>query len=840
MKQNKNIFINWSTFKRVFALNPALIFNNDAILETLKTKVDSKFFDSSFEDERDEEIDNSNTYELMHELELDSFDLANDSYIEILASNFHKYKQEAENFLLNELKISKENLKIISLSTKKEVKIRQTLELIQHALDLNLELLILNPVLGFDKFQNDHTFTFLYNPFALYIKDQKISIFLLSYTSTSKYETYYLSYYLYNIAKKLNLEINSIKNIIIDPRDKIFNTPKKNKLSFLITEAAWVSNTITKSKSLPYLDYLNNLEFFMKKSGLGLEFFNATFENATSQNYPINFVKYPFNNSFLACAKNNKIEQEIWVINKASYKIELLSSLNSFYDSIKDDLPINKYQGHFRFQNMFAAFEYPNIEAYKLVIPNLKPITKKQAIKEFFRFQDFNWYLKLIIKAFLEFNSEINVNAILFFAKYYDSNEQDNVKSLNIVNNWLNQSKVNYLINYDWIEINDFFIKEAKEITNLLREYLLKSENFEYIQYSGKFKKTKDIRSIQLLKDSINDFNSIPSSFNIETLNIIKNIHIKDALISWYDYEGFSDIFPPVDGIASYNQVVCQVSVITTKNGIEQSCENIVKDPKNITCQDFVEIIDAIYKDKCHYYVVYNKGYENTRNNEILKLVRNKIFNELDLEFGKWLMQRYNNTLESAYKLFAHKIEHINSNTIDLADVFTPKKLDDDQSQNTFYFSQEANEIKIINNVTKPQTSLPIAYIQLSYLKSFYSIKKIEKFITENNIKVKNIITPYSTLKIQKGTMAMKEAINRFLEATNDSVWENNIVPELKKYCENDVRAMIMVYDLIMYLAKIFFGNIDAYEYKLDNSNGFVTLGKYQLKNNELSFDLIN
>ncbi|UWV83219.1 hypothetical protein [Mycoplasmopsis cynos] len=44
----------------------------------------------------------------------------------------------------------------------------------------------------------------------------------------------------------------------------------------------------------------------------------------------------------------------------------------------------------------------------------------------------------------------------------------------------------------------------------------------------------------------------------------------------------------------------------------------------------------------------------------------------------------------------------------------------------------------------------------------------------------------------------MQEAISRYLGATNKAVWENTICPELKKYCENDVRAMIMVYDLIM------------------------------------------
>ncbi|TQC54248.1 DUF2779 domain-containing protein, partial [Mycoplasmopsis cynos] len=117
-------------------------------------------------------------------------------------------------------------------------------------------------------------------------------------------------------------------------------------------------------------------------------------------------------------------------------------------------------------------------------------------------------------------------------------------------------------------------------------------------------------------------------------------------------------------------------------------------------------------------------------------------------------------------------------------------------------------EFNIKNNdfiFKKPNEKvLSICKLPLFYakdLKFFSSIKKVEKFITENKLKLRNLITPYSELKIQKGQMAMQEAISRYLGATNKAVWENTICPELKKYCENDVRAMIMVYDLIMHVA---------------------------------------
>jgi hypothetical protein len=47
--------------------------------------------------------------------------------------------------------------------------------------------------------------------------------------------------------------------------------------------------------------------------------------------------------------------------------------------------------------------------------------------------------------------------------------------------------------------------------------------------------------------------------------------------------------------------------------------------------------------------------------------------------------------------------------------------------------------------------------------------------------------------------MAMEIGIKRALNLINDQKW-NLISKKLKEYCENDVRAMIMVYDFVLKL----------------------------------------
>ncbi|MCU9937890.1 hypothetical protein NW731_05760 [Mycoplasmopsis felis] len=45
-------------------------------------------------------------------------------------------------------------------------------------------------------------------------------------------------------------------------------------------------------------------------------------------------------------------------------------------------------------------------------------------------------------------------------------------------------------------------------------------------------------------------YREIDNFFHIDALNILIKLHKKNARICWYDYEGFSDLYPPMNRIA--------------------------------------------------------------------------------------------------------------------------------------------------------------------------------------------------------------------------------------------------------------------------------------------------
>ena len=61
------------------------------------------------------------------------------------------------------------------------------------------------------------------------------------------------------------------------------------------------------------------------------------------------------------------------------------------------------------------------------------------------------------------------------------------------------------------------------------------------------------------------------------------------------------------------------------------------------------------------------------------------------------------------------------------------------------------------------------------------------------------MIKPYKSLEVQNGLMAMNKAIQRYLDAIGNKEW-NDVSKQLKAYCENDVKAMIMVYHFVLFL----------------------------------------
>ncbi|CAT04991.1 Domain of uncharacterised function(DUF2779) [Mesomycoplasma conjunctivae] len=231
-----------------------------------------------------------------------------------------------------------------------------------------------------------------------------------------------------------------------------------------------------------------------------------------------------------------------------------------------------------------------------------------------------------------------------------------------------------------------------------------------------------------------------------------------DKKIVWFDFEAFSLPYPAIDYTSPYQQLVFQVSIITTLNGeiIEQDFDktNLVFDPINYNWKNCFQIIDSIYSEDADWYIVFNKSYEESKLKEMLKIIEKTIkadFNPDGLE------------INNKIKAYQDKVNKIISKIIDLKDPF-------------------AN-----------------AMVILSDLKAFYSIKKIEYFITKYNYQLKRLITPYKSLAVQNGLQAMKYGIDRYLNFIGDNEWIMR-KKELQIYCQNDVIAMIMVWDFLNFI----------------------------------------
>ena len=292
---------------------------------------------------------------------------------------------------------------------------------------------------------------------------------------------------------------------------------------------------------------------------------------------------------------------------------------------------------------------------------------------------------------------------------------------------------------------------ENKNWANLVKKHASIYEGF-----NGRFISKKNIINQE-------NINQIASNSKKDTLNHILNLSkpkifqkqfiqkiindLKNKIV-WYDFEAFSIPLCPLDGFLPYQQVVSQVSTIVTDNMKEQNNNNIVIDPKNINHNHLWEIINHIYQ-KDHKYVVYNQSYENTRLKEMSQI-----------------LTKFNHPKAS----LAHKmVDTIIDNTIDLADIFNVM----------------SKEIKLL----------------IPNLKGKHSIKLVEKYITKASFNLPYKIKEYKNLNIKSGLFAMEAANNRALNITGDNEWQV-IKKDLQEYCENDVRAMIMVYYLVEHIFK--------------------------------------
>ena len=337
------------------------------------------------------------------------------------------------------------------------------------------------------------------------------------------------------------------------------------------------------------------------------------------------------------------------------------------------------------------------------------------------------------------------------------------LKSLNVMET-IDSGKLTDKIPFPNIDVAIKFIeksRESKEInpqltydntdwgTNSQWDELLEHTGHMFAGVSGNVFTKKEIAfdsyKDSLIWDKISKLDKAIVNNKMNALKIIKPI-LKSKRVVWYDFEGYSLPFAPLDGVPPYGQLVFQVSIIETENNVETVQDHIVVDPKTISLDDLFGIVEAVYSNKADTYVVYNKAYENTRIKEIVKL----------------LYEAHDDRKLKAKQMY----EWILENTVDLYDLF-------------IISSKHADPAILLNDQ-----------------KARASIKNVEKHITKNKIDLPRKITPYKELEVQNGTMAMNLAIERSLGIIGDKEWEEKVAM-LKKYCENDVRAMIMVYDFV-------------------------------------------
>ncbi|WP_027121216.1 UU173 family protein [Mycoplasma leonicaptivi] len=836
----KEIEINWSIFKNVLSLNPALIFNSQNFEEFMIQKINQKNSQNdNYELENDEDLDDEENGEFkyfaefeqigslneLHNLnsifEIDKEDDVSDSFIQIRYDNYLNYKKNAINFLIKQKQYSSLEIEYISLTSKKDSKFITTLNFINNS----DKKLLIDPYVAWT-FDQDQEIKINYGLGSLALEKTKngLVLYFLSYSTKSKFELYYKSFYAYNLFKNNGIELYDIQTIVIDPVFKHYAEIKKNELEFNFSRAASKTtsafkngkNTNVDEKLLSVLSGLRQcgiIESLIGSYALNSGKMDAVFCDVST-------IDEINKTSFITVAKTR---------NFANNTLSLEKEILQVYKTNDQDILklSNKLKND---QDLKIPFKL----TYKKEIMDIKPFT---------------WYNKLVLSSYKRYGNSVNINDIKYFAQFNPSIEEDYNDLIQILDKFIENNLVIHNIDNDSNFYIDKLNKDGKNIKNLVFENEL-GEEFKILAGGYYSKQAKN--NVLLWNKANKDFFNKEEYFNVNTLNLIKELHIKDAKICWYDYEGFSDIFPVLDGVPAYNQVVNQVSIIVTQNGNEILKENIVLDPKTMDLKDLVQMLFKIASDN-NYFVVYNKNYENTRNKEIAKLVRQKCLQN-DQKFINWFLNyTKQETINAAIIYFEiNTLNKINNNTIDLADIFAkrdPLTTKAEVLDNVKILNFNNSEV-ITKNVAQNDLESFISkngfgskikelkFINIHFLKHFYSIKKIENLITESGFLLKTLITPYKDLVIKKGTMAMLEAQNRFYGATSDIIWENNIVPELKKYCENDVKAMIMVYEFIMFIARMCFSNIDDFEYQLDKEN--IQNIKYVAKNDKITIESVS
>lgn len=500
---------------------------------------------------------------------------------------------------------------------------------------------------------------------------------------------------------------------------------------------------------------------------VNLFFKNQIIESAKKQNKNILFINEKNNelafNKTMQAINNKEID---WIINPVFIYEDLLikpslykkdvHELSSLINSSKTKL-INYIQAYFEVNvmkllkltvNDYSFFTYDNKFQYK-DSPDLK-----------FKESNYCWTQKNSPSS--DMKTPID--------KYVKKTIIEKINTNIVIQNRTSSKSVGFVYSFDdyinrirlaknetkFVEIN------KDDLTNWGENpFFLDIFPFEKIKsqrVSGNLLQKKDL--LDILKKEVNENDLIKNKLSLKLVNKKENMFNFDVILDmikqienlnciWYDFEGFSMPYVIFKNTKPYQQLVFQVSVIKTiDDKIVGKSNNLVIDPQTINVNDFKEIVDAIYDENANKYIVYNRNYEHKKLREIKNIFK------YELE-------------KSEYDNYCQKMDHIINNTFDLLELFA---------------------------ITKAKEKIPPIF--LYELKGYSSIKKIENYITQNNIILPTMITPYKNLEVQNGLMAMNKAIQRYLGTIGDIEWEN-VKQELAKYCENDVKAMIMVYHFV-------------------------------------------
>lgn len=297
---------------------------------------------------------------------------------------------------------------------------------------------------------------------------------------------------------------------------------------------------------------------------------------------------------------------------------------------------------------------------------------------------------------------------------------------------------------------NDKSPWKAPDLFNDLRTIYIK-QGYELFKYSGKVVNLK-MPILKKLEQNI----EIATPFNERFEQFFKNKkpsyivdknlfnqykHLLNRKKVYFDFETISSPVRPINNCLPYSQIITQCSIIkdhmNNTTYCDMLCNNILFDPVNITVDDFKYLIDSLYEGGQYSYVVYNISFERSRLKELIEYINDDEYTQ--------------------------KINIIINNLFDLADFF---------------------------NITKSSG----AVISIKELYGFYSIKKVLKYIEDHYPEIFKITGchDYKKLEISNGLVCQTETIKRFHNCMNQEQW-NKLSFDLKKYCENDVRAMIAV-----------------------------------------------